>query len=192
MTDTKQKEVWKTYPEHPWIEVSNLGRVKTKDRVVMRKDGKKYPVKGQVLKQQLNKRGYLFIRFSVNGKGVNRYVHRMVAITFIPNPNNYPEVNHIDNNPINNSASNLEWCTDQYNQNYKKNFGTSPAEVFGHPVFAVDLETRVVSRFESQSEAARKLGVYAENINKVVKGKLIQTGSIYLQKKDCHKIIQMW
>lgn len=171
MTDTEQEEVWKTHPDYDFIEVSNLGRIRTKDRIVIDKNGIKRVVKGRVLKQRHDKNGYMCVNFSVNGKTVTLKAHRAVAICFIPNPNNYPEVNHKDNNRANNVVSNLEWCTNQYNIDYKKNFGTSAAELLGKPVIAVNLETSEVFWFESQSEAARQLGVFPQNIYAVVKGK---------------------
>ena len=171
---TNKKEVWKVYPDYKFIEVSNLGRIRTLDRYVPNRGGKRL-VKGQVLKQHLNNKGYMYVCFSENVKTVNLYVHRMVAICFIPNPNNLPEVNHKDNDPTNNAVSNLEWCTRKYNEAYKKNFGTSQAEVLGrvlgHPVIAVNPETSEVFWFKSQHEAARQLGVDQSSITKVVKGK---------------------
>ena len=116
------EEVWKTYPDVPFIEASNLGRIRTKDRVVTRSNGRKYYVKGRVLKQQINNMGYMYVAFGVNGKHVHLLVHRIVATCFLLNPNNLPEVNHIDNDPTNNCASNLEWCTSKYNSDYKKKF----------------------------------------------------------------------
>lgn len=108
----------------------------------------------------------------------------MVATCFIPNPDNLPEVNHIDNDRTNNAVSNLEWCNRQYNSDYKKNFGTSSTEVLGRPVFAVSLKTGKVLRFESQCEAARQLGVRAGSINMVVKGKLYQTGGYWFTEDE--------
>lgn len=108
----------------------------------------------------------------------------MVATCFIPNPNNHPEVNHIDNDRTNNKVSNLEWCTSQYNSDYKKNFGTSATETLGKPVFAVNLETEKILRFKSQSEAARRLGVHRGDISMVVKGKLNQAGGYWFCNAD--------
>ena len=122
-----EKEIWKKYPEIPFIEASNLGRIRTVDRTVIRSDGQKQFVKGVILKQWDNGRGYLYVTVGLNGNFVHLRVNRVVAIAFVPNPDNLPEVNHKDNDKTDNSVGNLEWCTSQYNQDYKKNFGTSPA-----------------------------------------------------------------
>lgn len=171
-----EKEVWKIYPEYPFVEANQYGEVRTRDRIVMRKDGSKYRVKGRILKQRDNGHGYMIVKFSVNGKTISLYVHRICATCFIPNPQNLPEVNHKDNNPKNNSASNLEWCTHQYNMAYKETYGTSAEEALGRPVFAVNLETFKVLHFKTQAEAARQLGICDGHINTVVKGKLQQAG----------------
>lgn len=175
----KEEVVWKTYPEFPFIEVSQFGDVRTKDRYVKCKDGSKRLIKGRILKQHDNGHGYMQVEFSINNKTVNLYVHRIVAICFIPNPNNYPVVNHIDNDRTNNAVSNLEWCTKEYNEAYKKNFGTSQVEVSGRPVFAVNLETLEILWFESESEAARQLGVSVGSVNSVLQGKRIQIGGYW-------------
>ena len=62
--------------------------------------------------------GYDNINLNKNGKKITKYIHRIVAEAFIPNPNNYPIVNHKDENKKNNNVENLEWCTVSYNNNY--------------------------------------------------------------------------
>lgn len=93
-------------------------------------------------------------------------------------------MNHKDNNKTNNAVSNLEWCTSKYNNDYKKNFGTSQAQVQGHPVIAVNLETGKVLYFESQSEAARCLGIDVSSVNNVVKGWLNQAGGYWFTENE--------
>jgi len=105
------EEIWKDISNYEGkYEVSNLGRVRSLS----------YNGTGEIkfLKQSTNKRGYKRVGLCKNGKMKNCYVHRLVAITFIPNPNNHKEVNHKDENPANNNVNNLEWCTSEYNNNY--------------------------------------------------------------------------
>lgn len=63
-------------------------------------------------------RGYAYVKLSKHGVMKSLKVHRLVAISFIPNPNNLPDVNHIDENKLNNNLSNIEWCSKQYNSKY--------------------------------------------------------------------------
>lgn len=101
-------EIWKDIPGYEGkYEVSNLGRVRSL----------KFN-KTKILKQDTNKRGYKRVNLYKNGKKKNYWVHRLVAIAFISNPNNYKEVNHKDENTSNNNVKNLEWCTREYNNNY--------------------------------------------------------------------------
>lgn len=175
MTGKETEEaVWKVYPEFPFIEANQFGEIRTTDRWVTCKNGRKMFVKGHVLKQWPNNKGYLLVRFSVNGKQVARLVHRIVAVSFLPNPDNLPEVNHKDNNKANNVVSNLEWCTSQYNHDYKNKFGTSPTQVQGRSVFAVDLKTGNIMKFESRNEAARQLNIGRRHLQNVIDGQLNQ------------------
>lgn len=161
-----EEEIWKIYPDYDFIEVSNLGRVRTKDRVVTRSDGSKLFVKGKVLKQQCDRYGYMFVQFSVNGKRITLKTHRMVAIRFVPNPDNLPQVNHIDCNRSNNIVSNLEWCDNQYNTAYREKHGKASSR----PVFAVNVETGEVLHFKSRGEAERKLNIPHQAIFAIIKG----------------------
>ncbi len=175
----EEKEVWKTYSDYPFIEASNLGRIRTKDRYVTVKGQGKRLVKGKVLKQRLRPDGYMEVNFKVKNKPVKLLTHRVIAASHLQNPNNLPEVNHKDNDRTNNVVSNLEWCTREYNQDYKEQYGMSAAEVVGRPVIAVNLETGRVLRFETRSEAARQLGVDDSAVNAVVKGRKPTAGGYW-------------
>lgn len=112
-------EVWKPIKDFECLyEINNLGEIRSLDREVIYSNGVKHIHKGKMLKPRKDKYGYLNIVLNKNGKSKTFKVHRLVAITFIPNPNNLPEVNHKDENKLNNSINNLEWCTSKYNCNY--------------------------------------------------------------------------
>ena len=106
--------------------ISNLGRIKSLEKQVFNSKNNCYGTKKEkILKYCTNNtKGYcrLHILYK-NGKRINESVHRLVAKTFIDNPNNLPQVNHIDGNKENNNVSNLEWCTNQYNQIHAINTG---------------------------------------------------------------------
>lgn len=105
------EEIWKDIKGYEGLyQVSNLGRVKSLD----------YRHKGtsKVMSPGKQKNGYLNVGLWSGRKKETKYVHRLVAEAFVPNPNNWPEVNHKDECLTNNVASNLEWCTSEYNANY--------------------------------------------------------------------------
>ena len=112
-------ELWKWIPGwEGYYMASTHGRIKSVDRYVGHPKGGQRLLKGKVLKQSTDKDGYKGVYLMRDGKGYNYKVHRLTAIAFIPNPNNWPQVNHKDENPANNFYKNLEWCTQQYNNNY--------------------------------------------------------------------------
>lgn len=103
------KEVWKPVVGFEGVaEVSNLGRVRSLDRVVKSRNG---VVSGRIKSQRVSNSGYNQVGLYIDGKQYQLLVHRLVAKAFIDNPDNLPEVNHIDENRLNNSESNLEWVT---------------------------------------------------------------------------------
>ena len=109
-------EEWRTIKGFEKYEVSNYGRVRSKDRVVIRNDGHKLTLKGKLLKPITDHKGYVKVSI-YNSNGIKiPHVHRLVAIAFIENPNMLPQVNHKDGNKKNNNVNNLEWCDNKYNQ----------------------------------------------------------------------------
>lgn len=104
-------EIWKDISGYEGkYQISNLGRVKRLGNNKTKKEKIKIPAK--------NKDGYLRVNLYKEGKYKTFTVHRLVAEAFIQNPNNYPCVNHKDENPSNNNVDNLEWCDYKYNSNY--------------------------------------------------------------------------
>ena len=105
------EEIWKTIEDYPNYMVSNMGRVKRLSTGYYRRTEK-------ILNPQIQSNGYLHINLSQKGKTKCFLVHRLIAQVFIPNPNNLPQVNHINENKTDNRVENLEWCDRKYNINY--------------------------------------------------------------------------
>lgn len=141
---------WNDHPYEQNIIVSTNGRV------LSYKSGKRHE-----LKPSDNGRGYLTVSIGARNP---RYVHDLVAETFIPNPNGYTEVNHIDGNKKNNHVSNLEWCTRHDNLMHACRMGLNESQ---KPVRIV--ETGEV--FRSQNECARYIGGSASGIHDCRSGK---------------------
>lgn len=114
------EEEWKYIKGNREIyEISNLGNVRTKDRVGSRGNS----IKGHSLSQHVNSNGYLRCDMNINGNRKSYLTHRLVATLFIPNPENKPVVNHKDGNKYNNSVENLEWCTKSENERHAWRIG---------------------------------------------------------------------
>ena len=176
-------EIWKSHPEYAGIEVSTIGRVRTLDRVTSTEKMTRFQ-KGRVLKQSDNGSGYLKVNIPINGKQAPKKVHRLVAKTFIPNPDSLPQVNHRDCNRDNNNVENLEWCDNSYNQKYREKHGISNAESKGHPLFAIKMATLEVLHFSSQQEAGRALGFGQGGIGAVIRGKQEYTNGLWFVNDD--------
>lgn len=97
---------------------SNLGNIKALRREYIAGNGSHRWTEEKILKQCVNRGGYLQVQLHNNGKLTTHRVHRIIAETFIPNPDNLPQVNHKDENRQNNAIDNLEWCDNKYNCNY--------------------------------------------------------------------------
>lgn len=109
---TELQEIWKVIDGYPEYEISSWARVRSN----LQSPG------GRILKQVKNKNyPYWYVQLGKYTKTMS--VHRVVALTFIPNPNKYPEVNHIDGNGLNNNLNNLEWCTKSQNIQHSWNMG---------------------------------------------------------------------
>ena len=98
------------------------------------------------------------------------FIHRLVAQAFIPNPNNLPEINHKDENPLNNNVDNLEWCTHQYNSNYGKR-PKKIGEKHSKRVVMCDKKNIVVAVFNSVTEASSVTGIHAGSISECCNNK---------------------
>jgi len=183
-----KNEIWKDIEGYEgYYQVSNLGRVKSLKRFVERYVKGRYQnliVKERILKPRLSKKSYYRVSLS-NGFRTFKdlQIHRLVAQAFIPNPDKLPQVNHKDENHLNNSVwvnldgsidfekSNLEWCDDLYNNNY----GTRNkriAKANSMPVIMMDNDGNDLRYFNSINDAARWLGGmhFVSAISRVCRG----------------------
>lgn len=128
------KEVWMKHPKFSDIyEVSNFGNVRMLEHYdSLGRFHKEHLLKPRKHNNGKNRKDH-YLRVMLKNKETNKFedilLHRLVAEAFIPNPNNYPQVNHKNENKLDCSVSNLEWCTNKYNHNY----GTGHLRTVEHP-----------------------------------------------------------
>lgn len=181
------KEEWKDIKGYEGLyKVSNTGKIKSIGRWIDRKCKGKRWEEEKIMKLSLNKRGYQIVGLSKNGVKLYQ-VHRLVAQAFIQNPNNYPQVNHKDENKQNNCIQNLEWCDTKYNNNY----GTRLERIFkkttngkcSKVVLQIDTATEnVIAEFPSINEVKRQLGL--THISECCKGKRNTAGGFKWKYKS--------
>lgn len=140
------------------------------DGTVINKAGKK-------ISTRINCDGYTTIAFYADGKYWRGALHRLLAICFIPNPENKPQVNHIDCNKQNNSLDNLEWATQLENMRhaYKNNL-IPPSNIKG--VVRLDDNRKTISAYSSLREAGKDVGVHCTTISHALK-RNIRAGGFY-------------
>lgn len=181
------EEIWKPVEGYEsYYEVSNIGRIRSFDRVKNNRWGSTTIIKGKILSPTLLDTGYYRVVLYGEGGYQRKFVHRLVAEAFIPNPNNLPCINHKDEVKTNNfvfvnpdktvdyEKSNLEWCTYKYNIEYS-NILEKSNEKLRTPVCQIKNGT-IIDIYLSQLEAARVTHLCQSNINKCLKGKISQTG----------------
>lgn len=167
-------EVWRPIPiVDGFYEVSNLGGIRRADNKSIRKTPLNkcgYPV--------FSARGGLFDPPRNDRKCYPVSVHVCVALAFIPNPNNYPEVNHIDGDKSNNRADNLEWCT--HNQNMTHAGKTGLCRGYNHKRVLQIKDGIVINEFSSVSNASKITGVHPSAIGNVANHRISTAGGRYL------------
>ena len=172
------EEIWVLAPMNEphygnyWV--SNLGRVKNN--------------KGRILKGGFNTKGYPHVCVKLEGVQATYKVHRLVAIAFIPNPNNLPQVNHIDGDKTNNSVENLEWCTGEYNIKHKTENGLC-SHIHGeeHPKHILTEEQVVEIYLDNtltQKELGEVYGVSRSTIQAIKHGRMWKHITDKLRKDD--------
>ena len=150
-------ELWKNIEESTNYEVSNYGNIRNTKS-------------GQILNPGESGNGYkqVALKMKASNKFEKRYVHRLVAIYWLENPENKREVNHINLDKTDNRVENLEWITSSENQKHKyqnRDYRTS-----NRKVAQMDLNNNIIAVFDSVAAAAQAMGATRQGIDKVCKG----------------------
>ena len=158
------KEEWRTIKgTNDKYSVSNLGNVKRNEHYTIvsptsqHPNGAKMFYEEKEVKGYIDKEGYRIVYLQAPNKKITKKVHRLVAEAFIPNPNNLSQVNHKDENRLNNSVQNLEWCDAKYNANH----GTRKdklKKISGIRVAQYDLSGNLIKIWDSISQASQYFG----------------------------------
>jgi len=170
-----------------YLEANKKGVIRTKNKtIVYYPYGKKRIIKlpSRVLPQNPTSKGYLTVWFTHNKKNQSKKVHRLIAETFVPNPQNKAQVNHIDGNKKNNSVKNLEWVTQEENMNHAKING-----LINQPKVKWEDNYKIKEMYDSgkytQKQIADFFGCSQSNISYVIKKikKQLQEDLKYIRKE---------
>lgn len=168
--------------------VSTLGRVLSLKKTF--KTGRNHLIEKTypetIMSPSKTKKGYLRINLFKDGKLKAFQVHRLVAEAFIPNPNNYPEVNHKNEIKDYNTVDNLEWCTTRYNIEYSTGFSTiyKAIEKTKRPIIQLTLTGEFIREWESITEACKTLKLNPANVHSCCNGKRNKCGNFKWKYKD--------
>lgn len=185
------EELWKPVKGYEgYFEISNLGRVKSVSRVVL-KSGKDFNIKECIKRIYNNAQGYPCVTLCKDGRSRHKLLHRLIAEAFIPNPDNKPCVDHINTIRYDCRIENLRWVTQKENannplslQHCKDNTYTKDVSQRSNmtrkknqkypiikTVYMFDKEGRLLKEFFSATDAAKEVGVHRSAIERVLKGK---------------------
>ena len=166
------KEIWRDVTGYEgYYQVSSDGRVKSLERTFIDKIGRERYVKECILNPVIDRYGYLLVSLYAGGKQKNHTVHRLVCQAFHENPDNKPQVNHINEIKTDNRASNLEWATARENSN----FGTRNerlGKARSKPVAQYEQDGELIKVWPSTMEVGRQTGFSQGGISLAANGKL--------------------
>lgn len=163
-------EIWKDIPNYEGIyQASTLGRIKSINSSFRCTDV-------IMSDNSISKSGYKVVNLKRGKKPKTFLVHRLIAMTFLPNPHSYPIVNHKNENKLDNRVDNLEWCSQSYNCSYGSR-QHSQSKKLGKKVLCVELN----QEFLSFGEAGRTLNIPYQNISKCCKNKIKTAGGYHWQ-----------
>lgn len=169
-------EIWKD-TEYKNYEVSNKGNVRNKTTK-------------QLLTPAVTHKGYLKAQMRTGKQGERKhkaeFIHRLVAKAFIPNHENLPQVDHLDNNKTNNQATNLEWVSNKENHKRKLESGLNVVPDNAgrpkQPIAQYDLEGNLIATYSSIAEAVAKSGFRQSGISAVLRGSYKSTNGYVFKR----------
>ena len=167
------EEVWRPVKGYEGIyEVSNIGKVKSCERIVIRSNGRKINFPEKIMKPSINHKGYEVIDLRKNGKRECGFVHRLVGKAFIENPNNKKQINHKNGIKTDNDVRNLEWVTNQENMIHAYKNGLKDnkkaSESRKRKIDQLTLEGDFIKSYNSINDATKYTN--AKNISGVCRG----------------------
>lgn len=184
------EEVWKAIEGYEGLyEVSNLGRVRSFDRIIIKPHPRnpaytlRYIQKGKVLKQRKHSAGYWTVMLYKDKVADTQTVHRLVAEAFIPNPNNLPEVNHIDENKGNSRMDNLEWVTRSGNMRHGT-CGERMGRKHWKAIVQMTMDGKFVKRWDCAQHASEELGLHHSRLIACCRGRAKSHGGFRWRYAD--------
>lgn len=199
------KEIWKDIDGYEGYQVSNLGRVRSLDRI----DSNNHPLKGVILKPHISNSGYLLVGLYKQQKRDGKLLHRLVAEAFLPNPDNKPEIDHIntiktdntvflnEDGSINYEKTNLRWTTRKENINnpltktkMRINARKPSKGKYGKkhhrskPIIQYDKEGNFIKEWDCANDVERVLGISNKHIGSVCLGKRKSCGGYIWKYKN--------
>ena len=171
------EELWKDIKGYEGCyKISNTGKVLSLKRILHTSYHNRLHVTNErILKSHITRNGYELVSLNKDNKKDRYLVHRLVAEAFIPNPKSLPQVNHKDENKLNNHIENLEWCTAKYNGEYSRTLQKAYAAI-KRKVTQYTKTNVFIKTFESATYASRQTGIKQSSITLACQGKYKTAG----------------
>lgn len=188
-----EKEIWEDIKEYEGLyQCSTYGNVRSLDRYILEHNGKKQFRKGIPIKPRLNKNGYLQLALNKNSIRKMKYVHILVAETFLTNADKLKTVNHKNGNKLDNNIDNLEWSS--YSENNKHAYTELKRKKSRdgcHPkrVYVIDTYSDKTEIYDSIAETTRNTGLSHTQINRYIYSDNKWKGR-YIFKTDSNKCVE--
>jgi hypothetical protein len=167
-------EIWKEVELNSRYEISTLGNIRTKEMVLLGRNRHR-TIKSHNIKVHFDSDGYLTMTRYEKHKNIKSHIHRMMAIVFISNPLNLPQVNHKDGNKSNNSLNNLEWCSasDNVKHSFLLGLGVTGEKHHNSKLSTIEvLEIRkLFKEGKTRKELVDKYKVSRSNIERIINNK---------------------